>query len=1077
MKYTKLKDSAGNYIAPVTLEKLVFDSNGVRLSDKLREFEPAVIPNENLLINADFRRVVNRNGRTTYNTVGSTIDCWYIESIKDGSASFTINEGSVTWPANASFVINQYLGESVSSLIMNKTVTISCLTTDGFYSSTNEVRTVSDSGTSTLVDLSCIDFKNGWNIDIYGIPSNLRIRIFSPYSTFTTDNVNIIAVKLELGNEQTLVKVNDDGTYTLLEGIKYEEEYSKCVLYSNITGEFVGSQNSNTNMLDNWYFKDPVNRSNFTTSTAGASTILLMDRWFHGKSTVSLGTDGLLARWDGITGVDGFIQQRLRYSYVARQYTISAIIDGNLYTATLDTPTISSGGVVHSIANNGIRFSLTNISDDHIYVSITFNSTTDVLITAVKCELGPIQTLARQNSNGEWELIDPPQNYEIEYAKCIQYDKYGNYIGLDAKAVNAVSREGDTLTGNIEIEHEYEPAVVLRSIAASSEAKVVSSSDGTTQVVSSTPNDDSNKLAVTLNKDSEKLNDIIHLDYTVNGNNSTYELFGDHNPPSANEIIYNNSSSGLESTKLQGAMDEIVALVNSIKEVLVLPSQNGVLTYNGSDQSPSWLNYDSEKMVLSGALVGRDAGGYTVNVTPKDGYKWTDGTSDTKYIMWTINKATISTLPNQNGVLTYNGNEQSPSWLNYDNGKLTISGIDSGTNAGTYTVTFTPTRNYCWWDNSTSAKTVNWTINKATCECSVSNTNIILNNDNPTATVTVNTNSDGTISVISTDSSIAVATVNGNTININNVNENNGSCIINVTIGESDNYLGVSGISINVTSDFVKASKTLNDNSWATIREISDAGMAANYWEVGDTKNIVINGTVSAGSVTCNLTNLSINVFIVGIDHNSSVEGTNKIHFQIGKINNKHVALCHYYGANEARGFCMHDNGNVDDIVGWSNCYMRTTILGSNGIPSSPSANTLMAALPSDLRLVMKPITKYTDNIGDGNDVATNINSTEDYLPLLSEYEYWADYAMSNQYEKNFQKQYDYYASGNTKLRYNHTNETSLVIHWTRSPEATPGGFGNDRRFVYIDIDDIIDGLSNSDYRYMSYGISPIFAV
>lgn len=48
---------------------------------------------------------------------------------------------------------------------------------------------------------------------------------------------------------------------------------------------------------------------------------------------------------------------------------------------------------------------------------------------------------------------------------------------------------------------------------------------------------------------------------------------------------------------------------------------------------------------------------------------------------------------------------------NYDPTKMTISG-DKGTNAGTYTATFTPKLGYSWADGSTGAKTVSWVIEK-----------------------------------------------------------------------------------------------------------------------------------------------------------------------------------------------------------------------------------------------------------------------------------------------------------------------------------------------------------------------------
>jgi len=51
-------------------------------------------------------------------------------------------------------------------------------------------------------------------------------------------------------------------------------------------------------------------------------------------------------------------------------------------------------------------------------------------------------------------------------------------------------------------------------------------------------------------------------------------------------------------------------------------------------------------------------------------------------------------LPSPN-VLVYNGNEQSPVWSNYDSSTLTIGGVYSATNAGTYEATFTPKATAC----------------------------------------------------------------------------------------------------------------------------------------------------------------------------------------------------------------------------------------------------------------------------------------------------------------------------------------------------------------------------------------------
>lgn len=221
---------------------------------------------------------------------------------------------------------------------------------------------------------------------------------------------------------------------------------------------------------------------------------------------------------------------------------------------------------------------------------------------------------------------------------------------------------------------------------------------------------------------------------------------------------------------------------------------------------------------------------------------------------------------------------------------------------------------------------------------------------------------------------------------------------------------------------------TLNSNSWATIKAVSDAGKGDNYWDVGDTKTITINGTVQGFTFS----NLSIAVFIIGFNHNSSREGNNRIHFQIGKISNKLVGLCDSnYGNYVSSGFCM--NTEQTNRGGWSNSHMRKTVLGNSGAPSSPPANSLLAALPADLRAVMKSVSKYSDNNGGGYDTASYVTATTDWLFLLAEFEYHGKQSYANSAEQNYQKQYDYYKAGNSKVHYRHDSTGSAVYAWTRS--------------------------------------------
>ena len=228
-------------------------------------------------------------------------------------------------------------------------------------------------------------------------------------------------------------------------------------------------------------------------------------------------------------------------------------------------------------------------------------------------------------------------------------------------------------------------------------------------------------------------------------------------------------------------------------------------------------------------------------------------------------------------------------------------------------------------------------------------------------------------------------------------------------------------------------SNTLNSNSWATIKAVSGAGQGANYWDVGDTKQITINGKVG----NTNISNLAINVFIIGFNHNASREGSNRIHFKIGKIGNTQVGLCDSeYGNYTSTSGAFTMNTSNTNSGGWANSHMRKTVLGSDASPTSPRANTLLAALPADLRAVMKPITKYSDNTGGGNNTASYVTSTTDYLPLLSEFEYHGARTYANSAEQNFQQQYAYYQAGNSKVHYKHNATGTAAYAWCRSVSA-----------------------------------------
>ena len=494
--------------------------------------------------------------------------------------------------------------------------------------------------------------------------------------------------------------------------------------------------------------------------------------------------------------------------------------------------------------------------------------------------------------------------------------------------------------------------------------------------------------------------------------------------------------------------------------IMGIPAQSGSLTYNGSAQSPVWSGYDAAKLTMGGTTSGTNAGSYNATFTPGANYQWNDGTTAAKTVAWSIGRASVG-VPSQKGSLTYNGAEQSPVWNDYDAAKLTLGGASKGTNAGSYNTTFTPVSNYQWSDGTTAAKTVAWSIGKAAGSSSLNKSSLALSTGTMSGTISVTRAGNGAVSASSSNTNVAAVSVSGTIVTV--TAKAKGTATITVKVAEGTNHTAPANRTCSVSVTLPTTS--LNDNTWATIKEVSDAGQGENYWSLGDTKRITINGKV--GNFT--FSNLAIDAFIIGFNHNSSREGTNRIHFQIGKIGGKDVCLCdNQYGSSQGSNGYFNMNPNNSNSGGWNGSYMRKTLLGNSGTPSSPPANSLLAALPSDLRAVMKSVTKYSDNTGGSPDNASYVTSTTDYLFLLAEFEYHGARTYANSAEKNFQLQYAYYKAGNSKVKYKHGETGTAARHWCRSVYV-----GHTHDFCLVST----SGSASNSTAHYSWGAAPGFTV
>lgn len=268
-------------------------------------------------------------------------------------------------------------------------------------------------------------------------------------------------------------------------------------------------------------------------------------------------------------------------------------------------------------------------------------------------------------------------------------------------------------------------------------------------------------------------------------------------------------------------------------------------------------------------------------------------------------------------------------------------------------------------------------------------------------------------------------------------------------------YVGVDGVARKVTTAYrgvdgvarkcysgtaTPEADTLDGCSWANISEVSASGQASNFWSVGDSKAVLVKGMVGTLSV-----NATLYVYIIGFDHNGATNSIDFGTFKTSATDSKTVCLRDkYYETDresigtDVRGFRISDtdyNPSNRTRNGWKGCDLRNYVLGSgdiagedatSGCPTNPVANTLMAALPSDLRAVMKPMNVWSQN----RDAS---GYSVEYLPLLAYYEIFGAIATSSDIEADYLQRYEYYSLGNSQIKNGFGYSTSTSAWWTRT--------------------------------------------
>lgn len=232
---------------------------------------------------------------------------------------------------------------------------------------------------------------------------------------------------------------------------------------------------SGQNLLDNWYFADPVNQrngyivesgtayysntalstkagttteampANYVDSTYGTIVVntktyyvataklvrgytgrgYTIDRWTSGggaddKRVIRVTPSGLRVTTSNTINfiydqkMEDEVKEQLDGKTVTLSVLVSRYVKGNLV--------VQHGSTSKGTNKAGLVSVTGTFSKDGSYSFRLYNQNdTDFTILAVKMELGGQQTLAHQETDGSWVLNDPPPNKALELAKCQRY--------------------------------------------------------------------------------------------------------------------------------------------------------------------------------------------------------------------------------------------------------------------------------------------------------------------------------------------------------------------------------------------------------------------------------------------------------------------------------------------------------------------------------------------------------------------------------------------------------------------------------------------------------------------------------
>lgn len=231
----------------------------------------------------------------------------------------------------------------------------------------------------------------------------------------------------------TASQISTDGGNSVQDELDSKQEALTPGANISISGNVISTQAApcNPNLLDGWYFPRPVNQRGQTAYVGQGYGI---DRWFTTGATltVTLTADGIKLTKNAASANPGWVQALEYDDMVGQTVTVSmlykgqgagsALRFGSAISARINLADVGDWTLAQATFTAG-KWTI-GAMENRVIVGVqmfeTVPTSAALYIKAAKLELGSVQTLAHQDSNGAWVLNEIP-DYAEQLRKCQRY--------------------------------------------------------------------------------------------------------------------------------------------------------------------------------------------------------------------------------------------------------------------------------------------------------------------------------------------------------------------------------------------------------------------------------------------------------------------------------------------------------------------------------------------------------------------------------------------------------------------------------------------------------------------------------